>query len=169
MDGVQNGRHYEAGDTIKLEIVLHHRANLNEVRAIFTHSQDKSAPPLMARGQPRAISERDAHDTIRSRLVAEITLPRTVTPGVYELERISYETAGGQLGHLPDEEGLTHIPRMTFEVMSEPEDTPMVIDIAFDRAPEGPSGGGEQLKSMDKEVVLGEYSRDRDPSGYGRL
>jgi hypothetical protein len=75
MDGTQRNRRYEAGDTIKLEIVLHHRANLKEVRAIFTHTQDKSAPPLMARGQPRAISERDADGSIRSRLKAEIKLP----------------------------------------------------------------------------------------------
>ncbi len=34
----QNGRRYKAGDTVKLEIVLHHRANLREVRAIFTHT-----------------------------------------------------------------------------------------------------------------------------------
>jgi len=127
----QNGRRYKAGDTVKLEIVLHHRANLKEVRAIFTHKYDKSAPPLMARGQPRPISDRDAAGSIRSRLNAEITLPRAVTPGVYELARISYETAGGQLGHLPEDESLADIPRITFEVVGEPADTPDVVDIAF--------------------------------------
>jgi hypothetical protein len=131
MDGVHNGRHYEAGDTIKLEIVLHHRVNLREVRAIFEHKHDKSAPPLMARGQPYAISERDADGSVMNRLDAEITLPRTVTPGVYELARISYETAGGQLGHLEEEEVLSDTPQMTFEVVSEPADTPVVVDIGF--------------------------------------
>ena len=45
MDGAHSGRRYEAGDTVKLEIVLHHRANLREVRAIFTLKHDKSAAP----------------------------------------------------------------------------------------------------------------------------
>ena len=131
MDGAQNGRLYKAGDTVKLEIVLHHRANLKEVRVIFTHKHDKSAAPLMARGQPRQISERGADGSIMSHLEAEITLPRAVTPGDYELERISYETAGGQLGHLEEGEMLSDTPQMIFEVVGEPADTPNVVDIAF--------------------------------------
>jgi hypothetical protein len=131
MDKAHSGRRYEAGDTVKLEIVLHHRANLREVHAIFTHTHDKSAAPLIARGQPRPISERGTDGSIRSRLDAEIVIPRAVTPGVYELTRISYETAGGQLGHLPEGEDLTDVPQMTFEVVGEPADTPGVVDIAF--------------------------------------
>jgi hypothetical protein len=127
----QNGRRYKAGDTVKLEITLHHRANLKEVRVIFEHTHDKSAPPLIARGQPRPISDRDADGSIRSRIEAEIELPRVVTPGIYELARISFETAGGQLGHLEEEEVLSDTPRMTFEVVGEPADTPDVVDIAF--------------------------------------
>ena len=137
MDGAQNGRLYKAGDTVKLEIVLHHRANLKEVRAIFTHKHDKSAAPIMARGQPRQIFDRGADGSIMSRLEAENTLPRALTPGVYELARISYETAGGRLGHLEEGEVLLGTPQMIFEVVGEPEDTPSVVDIAFaDRAKE---------------------------------
>jgi hypothetical protein len=128
----QNGRRYKAGDTVKLEIVLHHRANLREVRAIFTHTHDKTAAPLMARGQPRPISERGADGSIRSRLEAEIMLPRAVTLGIYELARISYETAGGQLGHLEEGESLPGTPRITFEVVGEPADTPDVGDITLE-------------------------------------
>jgi hypothetical protein len=131
MDGAQNGRLYKAGDTLKLEIVLHHRANLKEVRAIFTHKHDKSAPPLMARGQPRVISERGADGSIMSRLEAEIALSRALTPGVYELARISYETAGGHLGHLEEGEVSSDTPQMTFEVVGEPADTPEIVDIGF--------------------------------------
>src|SRR5215204_851904 len=131
MDGAHNNQHYETGDTVKLEIVLHHRANLKEVRVIFEHTHDKSAAPLMTRGQPRPISDRDIDSSITSRLEVEITLPRAVIPGVYELARISYETAGGQLGHLEEGEGLPSAPRMTFEVIGEPADIPGVVDIAF--------------------------------------
>jgi hypothetical protein len=131
MDGAQQGRRYAAGDTVKLEIVLHHRANLREVRLIVVHTHDKSAAPLMARGETRATSKREADGSIRSHLEAEITLPRAVVPGVYELARISYETAGGQLGHLEEDEGLPDTPRITFEVVCEPADTPGVVDIAF--------------------------------------
>jgi|SRR5215207_7710891 len=132
MDRAHIDRRYESGDTVKLEIVLHHRANLREVRVIFTHKHDRTAAPLIARGEPRPISERGADGSIRSRLNAEIVIPRAVTPGVYELTRISYESAGGQLGHLPESEDLTEVPRMTFEVVGEPADTPSVVDIAFE-------------------------------------
>jgi hypothetical protein len=131
MDGAHNGRRYEAGDTIKLELMLHHRANLREVRLVFEHSHDKSVAPLIARGQPRPISERGSDGSMESRLQTEIVIPGTLTPGVYELTRISYQTAGGQLGHLEDSEDLTDISRMAFEVVSEPSDTPSVVDIAI--------------------------------------
>jgi hypothetical protein len=82
MDGTQDDRRYEAGDTVKLEIVLHHRANLREVRVVFEHTHDKSVAPLIARGRPHPISERGSDGSIQSRLQAEIVIPRALTPGV---------------------------------------------------------------------------------------
>jgi hypothetical protein len=131
MDGAHNGRRYEAGDTVKLELVLHHRANLREVRLVFEHSHDRSVAPLIARGRPRPISERGSDGSMKSRLKTEIVIPGTLTPGVYELTRISYETAGRQLGHLEDSEELTDISRMAFEVVGEPQDRPSVVEIAI--------------------------------------
>jgi hypothetical protein len=131
MDGAHNGRRYKAGDTVKLEIVLHHRANLSEVRVVFEHTRGKSVAPLIARGRPRPISERGPDGSMRSRLEVEIVIPGTLTPGIYELTRISYETAGGQRGHLPESEDLTDVGRRTFEVVGEPSDTPNLVDIAF--------------------------------------
>jgi hypothetical protein len=131
MNGAHNNRRYQAGDTLKLEIVLHHRANLREVRGVFEHTHRGSVAPLIARGRPHRISERGPDGSIQSRLQAEIVIPRVLTPGVYELTRISYETAGGQLGHLPESEGLEDAARMTFEVVGETSDTPSVVDIAF--------------------------------------
>ena len=131
MDGAHNGRRYEAGDTVKLELMLHHRANLREVRLVFEHSHDKSVAPLIARGRPHPISERGSDGSMESRLQTEIVIPGTLTPGDYELTRISYQTAGGQLGHLEDSEDLTDISRMAFEVVGEPSDTPSVVDIAI--------------------------------------
>jgi hypothetical protein len=131
MDRVRGKRRYEAGDAVKLEIVLHHRANLREVRVLFEHPRDKTAAPLMARGQPRPISERGTDGSVRSCLDAEIVIPRAVVPGIYELTRISYETAGGQLGHLEEGEDLSDVPHVSFEVIGEPADTPNVVDIAF--------------------------------------
>jgi hypothetical protein len=131
MDGIHDGRRYEAGGTVKLEIVLHHRANLREVRVIFENAYENNFAPLIARSRPRPISERALDGSLRSRLHFEIVIPGTVTPGVYELTRISYETAGGQLGHLPESENLAGFMRMTFEVVGEPSDTLSVVDIAF--------------------------------------
>ena len=131
MDGAQNGRRYEAGDKVKLEIVLHHRANLKEVRVVFEHTHHRSVAPLIARGRPRPISERGSDGSIMSRLEVEIVIPRALTPGVYELTRISYETAGGQRGHLPESEDLKDVGRMIFEVVGEPSNTPSVVNIAF--------------------------------------
>jgi hypothetical protein len=131
MDGAHNGRRYKAGDTVKLEIVLHHRANLSEVRVVFEHTRGKSVAPLIARGRPRPISERGSDGSMRSRLEVEIVIPGTLTPGIYELTRISYETAGRQLGHVPVGDDLEGVARITFEVVGEPSDTPSVVDIEF--------------------------------------
>ena len=113
MDGKHKGRRYQAGDSLELEIALHHRANLKEVRAMFEHTRDKSAAP------------------ITSRLEAVITLPRAATAGVYELTRISYVTEGGQLGHPQEEEVLSDTQQLTFELIGEPTDTARVVDISF--------------------------------------
>jgi hypothetical protein len=80
MDGAHNGRRYKAGDTVKLEIVLHHRANLREVRVVFEHTRNKSVAPLIARGRPRPIPERGSDGSMRSRLEVEIVIPGTLTP-----------------------------------------------------------------------------------------
>ena len=131
MDGAHNNRCYKAGDTIKLELVLHHRANLREVRLVFEHTHEKSVAPLIARGRPRPISDRASDGSSQSRLQAEIAIPGALTPGVYKLTRISYETAGRQLGHLEASEDFTDGAPMAFEVVGEPQDEPSVIDIAF--------------------------------------
>jgi len=114
-----------------LEIVLHHRANLKEVRVVFENTHDRSVAPLIARGRPHPISERGSDGSIMSRLEVEIVIPGALTPGVYELTRVSYETAGGQRGHLPESEDLKDVGRMIFEVVGEPSDTPSVVDIEF--------------------------------------
>jgi hypothetical protein len=131
MDGAHDNRRYEAGDTVKLELVLHHRANLREVRLVFEHTHDKCVAPLIARGRPYPTSERGSDGSMESRLQTEIVIPGTLTRGVYELTRISYETAGGQLEHLLESDDLEGVKLMTFEVVGKPQDTPSVIDIAF--------------------------------------
>jgi hypothetical protein len=126
-------RRYEAGDTVKLTTLLDHKATLKDVRLVFAHEHERlSVPPLIARGEPTPVSERDAEGSIRSRVDAEITLPRTVVPGIYDLVRISYETGEGRLGHLQIKGGaLPETAPITFEVFSEPEDAPSIVDITF--------------------------------------
>src|SRR5829696_5426844 len=132
MGEARHERRYEAGDTVKLATVLDHKATLKDVRLVFAHEHERTVPPLIARGEPRPISKRGADGSIRSRLNAEITLPRTVVPGIYQLVRISYETGGGRLGHVEMKGGgLPETARITFEVFSEPEDAPSIVDITF--------------------------------------
>ena len=54
-----------------------------------------------------------------------------LTHCVYELTRISYETAGRQLGHVRVGDDLEGVAQMTFEVVGEPSDTPGVVNITF--------------------------------------
>jgi hypothetical protein len=132
MEEAGHERRYEAGDRVKLATVLDHMATLTEVRLVFAHERDRSAPLLIARGEPTPVSERGADGSIRSRLEAEITLPRAVVPGIYHLVRISYETGGGRLGHVEMKGGgLPESARITFEVFSEPKDAPSIVDITF--------------------------------------
>jgi len=130
MDEAQNERRYTAGDTVKLKVVLDHRANLREVRVVFAHRYDETMT-IVGRGKPYPISDRATDATKRSRVDVEITIPRGNTPGVYELDRIAYETAGGELGHFAEEEGLAEASQITFEVVREPTETPSIVDIAF--------------------------------------
>jgi hypothetical protein len=129
-DAAHNRRRYTAGDTVKLRIVLDHKANLKEVRSVFSHVSDEHAF-VMGRGRPSPMSGRANSALMRSSLDAEITIPRSTPPGVYRLVRISYETAGGRLGHLSYEEGLLDAFAFTFEVVRESADAPSVVDIAL--------------------------------------
>jgi hypothetical protein len=132
MAGPHDGRRYAAGDTVRLNIALVHKANLKEVRVVFAHGNRGQS--LMGRGKPRpisAISDRAPYHPMSSILEAEITIPRGATPGVYKLDRISYETEGGQLGHLAAEEELQGTEWIAFEVVREAPDTPVVADIEF--------------------------------------
>jgi hypothetical protein len=121
---------YIAGDVIKMAIVLDHKANLREVRVIFAHADVENAS-VMARGTPHPISERGTDGSMRSCVDAEVTLPRGINPGVYKLVRVSYETAGGRLGHLAEDEGLLNNYPRTFEVVRESEEAPKIAHISF--------------------------------------
>ena len=132
MAGAHDGRRYAAGDTVRLNIALVHKANLKEVRVVFAHEDGDQV--LMGRGKPRpisAISDHAAYELLTSVLEAEITIPRGATPGVYKLERISYETEGGQLGHLAEDDELPSTAQVAFEVVQEAPDTPTIVDIAL--------------------------------------
>ena len=121
-----------AGDTVRLNIALVHKANLKEVRVVFAHGNRGQS--LMGRGKPRLISAKSDHAAYYPRssiLEAEITIARGVTPGVYKLDRISYETEGGQLGHLAAKEELQGTEWIAFEVVREARDTPFVAAIEF--------------------------------------
>lgn len=132
MAGAHDRRRYAAGDAVRLNIALVHKANLKEVRVVFAHNDGDQA--LMGRGKPHPIStitDHAAYEPITSLLEAEITIPRGATPGVYKLERISYETEGGQLGHLAEDDELPRTAQITFEVVQEAHDTPTIVDIAL--------------------------------------
>lgn len=124
-------RRYTVGDTIELRVAVTHTANLREMRMIFTH-EDSDAYLIGKGATPRisASHDRVTDGPVSSVVEVEILLQRGVSPGIYELTRISYETVGGQLGHLGDwraSEGA----RVAFEVVREPRDTPEVLDVAF--------------------------------------
>jgi hypothetical protein len=132
MAGAHDRRRYAAGDIVRLNIALVHKANLKEVRVVFAHEDGEQA--LMGRAKPRPISpitDHAAYEQITSVLEAEITIPRGATPGVYKLERISYETEGGQLGHLAEDDELPSTTQVAFEVVRESHDTPTIVDITL--------------------------------------
>jgi hypothetical protein len=85
----------------------------------------------VGRSKPYPISDRATDAAKRSRVDVEITIPRSKTLGIYKLDRIAYETAGGELGHLAENEGLAEALQISFEVVREPGYTPRLVDIAF--------------------------------------
>jgi hypothetical protein len=112
-------RRYAAGDTVKLRVVVDHKPHLKEVRLVFAHEDDEHTM-IMATVEPPSGSDTATDDSMRSSLEADITIPRGRRPGVYRLDRIGYETAGGRLGHLSAGEGLPEGSLLAFEVTREP-------------------------------------------------
>jgi len=130
MDEAHNERRYSAGDTFKLKVVLDYKANLREVRVVFAHRSDETMT-IVGRGKPYPISDRATDAAKQSRVDVEITIPRGETLGIYKLDGIGYETAGGELGHVAEGEGLAEASQISFEVVREPRYTPKLVDIAF--------------------------------------
>lgn len=130
MDEAHNERRCTAGDTIKLKVVLDCKANLREVRVVFAHRYEETMT-IVGRGKPYPISDRATDAAKRSRVDVEITIPRGKTLGIYKLDRIGYETAGGALGHLAEDDGLVEASQIYFEVVREPRYTPKLVDIDF--------------------------------------
>jgi hypothetical protein len=124
------GRCYAAGDTVKFRIVLDHKPHLKEVRLAFVHESDEHTR-IMTKVEPSSGSDIATDGSRRSSLEADIKVPRGRPSGVYRLERIGYETAGGRLGHLSKGEGLPEALQLTFEVTREPADEPKVVEVAF--------------------------------------
>jgi len=101
MDGAHNNRCYKAGDTVKLELVLHRRANLREVRLVFEHTHDKSVAPLIARGRPHPISERASDGSSQSCLQVEIVMPGALPPASTRSPASAMRRQGDSLKPLP--------------------------------------------------------------------
>ena len=123
-------RCYAAGDTVKFRVVLNHKPHLKEVRLAFVHESDKRAV-IMVKGEPCLRSVIAADGSRKSSLDAEATIPRGRPSGVYRLDRIGYETAGGKLGHVSEGEGLPEAFLLTFEVTQESADQPSVVEVTF--------------------------------------
>ena len=128
----QGRRRYIAGDTIEVRVVLAHAANLREVRVVFTHEDGESYIMGRSSSQPIPAShERSSGGPVSSVVKVEIELRRGVTPGLYVLTRVGYETAGGRLGHLEGRHTPDGGAPVAFEVIRESTDTPKVLDVAF--------------------------------------
>jgi len=123
-------RRYSVGDTVKVRIVLDHKPHLKEVRLVFAHESDERAT-IMAKSEPSPRSGAASDGPRRSSLEAEIAIPRGRPSGIYRLDRVGYETAGGRLGHLDAGGGPLGAPLLTFEVAREPADVPIMVGGAF--------------------------------------
>jgi hypothetical protein len=130
MDEAYDERRYSAGDSFKLKVVLDCKANLREVHVVFAHRYEETMT-IVGRGKPYPLSDQATDAAKRSRVDVEITIPRGKTLGIYELDRIGYETAGGALGHLAEDDGLVEASQIYFEVVREPRYAPRLVDIAF--------------------------------------
>jgi hypothetical protein len=112
-----DGRRYTAGDAVKFRIVLDHKLHLKEIRLAFVHEADKRAV-IMVKGEPHLRSERTTGGSRRSSLDAEVTIPCGRPSGVYRLDRIGYETAGGGRGRFRGR--LTRTATGTSEYLTKP-------------------------------------------------
>ena len=122
-------RRYMAGDVIRVNLTLHHAANLARVFVAFSHEEDHLTE-LYFETASSFLTERDAGDTKRSEVTLEASVPPEAVPGVYGLTRVNVFSVGGKLVRLREGQ-LADAAGARFEVIEEPAEVPTVAGLEF--------------------------------------
>ncbi len=126
-----HSRMYGPGDTVRMAVGVQHAMHLDEVVAVFVHEQQDGAE-LHLVGRPVLYEEQDreALEAWRSEAEMMVIVPPGAVPGVYTLIRLALHTYGGRLFRY-DREELGENAAVSFEVVEEPTDRPVIEGIGY--------------------------------------
>ena len=125
---------YRPGDEIDMVMHIEHAPmHLREVSARF-FSQGQKEDGIISHmdlsGTP-SINEDQSSQQLQGALQSEVRLSAKVAPdgapGVYRLNRVTVKTYGGREHHYSAEE----LDEMGFEIVEEPDNRPVVLQIAM--------------------------------------
>ncbi len=119
-------RTYVAGDVVRVELGLQHRANLSTVAVIF--EGEGTDAELHLEGE-RFEQLRNLGGGLKNTVIpASTTIPTELPPGTYALDRVYVRTVGGQEFVLRGEERLGAVSTMRIEVQPEPTEEPPLVE-----------------------------------------
>jgi hypothetical protein len=130
--GGTRSRIYGPGDTVRMGVGIQHAMHLDEAVAVFVHEQQDGAE-LHLVGRPMLYEEQDleALEAWRSEAEMSVTVPPGAVPGVYTLIRLALHTYGGRLFRYDREELGENAAVVSFEVVEEPTDRPIIEGIDY--------------------------------------
>jgi hypothetical protein len=121
--GVVGDNQYIVGDRISFPVHLYHRANLNQVTAVFVH-EDNECMALIFEGSPDLDYNwrKDGKHSIAN-LTARVTTDHK--HGIYRLNRIITESAGGRTFSI-EAKKLGDLSTARIVIAEEPKEAPKI-------------------------------------------
>ncbi len=125
-------RKVRPGDIVRTGMSIQH-APMHFVSALAVFVHEKQEGQLHLEGRPELAEDQSAAvGTGALRSVAELTctIPAAAEPGVYALTRVLIETYGGRVFSYGPKK-LAEWTSISFEVVDEPGDTPVIESIGY--------------------------------------
>ncbi len=125
-------RRVRPGDIVRMGMSIQH-APMHFVSAVAVFVHEEQEEQLQLEGRPELAEDQSVSietDALRSVAEMTLTVPAAAEPGVYALTRVLIETYGGRVFSYGPKK-LAEWTSISFEVVDEPGDTPVIESIGY--------------------------------------